>query len=182
MRKTTTAALALAAILAVGGGLAIAQQAQPGPGPGGPGGPGMERGERGWFGRRAQSPEMMQRMLDGKLAGAKAALRLTAEQEKLWPTVEQMVREMAAKRMTMREEMRGRMREAREQGKRPDMIEMLERGSQRAADRASDMKKMAETLKPLYATLSDEQKQVLGQALRQGRGMRGHHGGWMGRG
>lgn len=165
-RSIKIAAGVLAASLAVAG-IAVAQQAP----------------EGGWrFGRGTPpSPEMMARMLDGKIAGAKAALRLTPEQEKLWPAVEQAVRDGAAKRMKTRGEMRAKMDELRKTGKRPDMLEMLETGSQRTADWSADLKRFAEVLRPLYGTLSDEQKQVLGQSLRPMRMGHGDHGGWRGR-
>ena len=173
MKRTTKIAAGVLALSLAAAGIAVAQQA--------PGGP--EGGFR--FGRGTPaSPEMLGRMLDGKIAGAKAALKLTAEQEKLWPAVEQAVRDGAAKRMKAGAERRVQMDEMRKAGKRPDMLEMLDRGSQRTAEWSADMKKFAEVLRPLYATLSDEQKQVLAYALkpaRMGEGGGGRWGGHRGR-
>ena len=189
MKKATVAALALTTIVAIGAGIAIAQQTQ-GPPRDQPGmgmGPGMgagmgDHGPGGMMGRRQPpSPEVMQRMLDGKIAGTKAALRLTAEQERLWPAVEQAVRDGAAKRMKMREEMRGRFEQMRKDGKKPDMLEMIDRMSERSGQASADLKKFAETIRPLYATLSDEQKQVLAASLRPKWAGEHQRGGMMGR-
>lgn len=129
-----------------------------------------ERG-RGWR-REPPSPEMLQRMLDGRLAGAKAALRLTPEQERLWSPVEEVMRQNAAQRMAMREQMRG------DRGERRDMLERLDTMGERLSTRATEVKKLAEALRPLYATLSDDQKDVLRYEMRHamGGGMRGGRG------
>lgn len=167
MRRSVKIALAVAAAAIVGAGFAIAQH-----------GPrhGMEHG----FGRGTPpSPEMMGRMLDGRIAGARAALRLTAEQEKLWPAVEQAVREAAGRVRSKMTERRAMREEMQKSGKRPDVLEMLERGSQRTAEMSAEMKKISEALRPLHATLTDEQKEALGFALRPIR--LGHRGmGWRG--
>lgn len=183
MKKTTVAALALTTVVAIGAGIALAQQVQGPP----PDQPGMERGwgdhgyGRMWGRGQPPSPEVMQRMLDGRIAGTKAALRLTPEQERLWPAVEQAVRDGAAKHMKARADMRARFEEARTSGKRPDMLEMLDRMSAHSAQRSTDLKTFAETIRPLYSTLSDEQKQVLAASLRQHKGGGHGHGGMIGR-
>lgn len=173
MRRSFKIAAGVLAVSMVAAGIAVAQQAPDGAG--------------GWrFGHGGPpSPEVMGRMLDGRIAGAKTALRLTPEQEKLWPAIEQAVRDGAAKRMKTRADMRTKFDEMRKAGKRPDMLEMLETGSQRSAEWSADMKRFADVLRPLYTTLSDEQKQALGLALRpmrMGHGEHGGHGGgWRGR-
>jgi LTXXQ motif family protein len=166
MNRSVKIVLGVIAASVVAAGFAIAQTP---PGPDG-----------GWrFGRTPPSPEMMGRMLDGKIAGAKAALRLTPEQEKLWPGVEQAVRAGAAKRSAARAEMRARVDEARKAGKAPDLLDMLDRGSARTAELSTDMKAFAEAIRPLYATLTEEQKQVLAASIRpmrMGGGWREHRG------
>jgi zinc resistance-associated protein len=168
--KSTTLKLLAATLVIVVGGFAFAQQP-----------PGRDGGFR--FGRgMPASPEVVQRMVDGRIAGAKAALRLTPEQETLWPAVEQAVRDGAAKRMRVGEERRGRREAGAKEGKRPDMLEMIERGSERTAEISAGLKRFGEALRPLYATLSDDQKQVLSASLKPMRmgawgGRHGRHGG-----
>ena len=189
MKRTTAAVLAGALLLAVPAGYTLAQGGagpdmkgpgmQGGQGPGmhdgrGPGGDGPHGGRRG-----APSPEMMERMLEGKLAGTKAALKLSAAQEQLWPAVESAVRENTQQRMAMRQQMRT---EREQRTERPDMLQRLDTMSERMAMRATQAKTLADALRPLYATLSPEQKDVLRYSLRDGfghgGGRRAHGGGW----
>lgn len=160
----------------------------------------------GW---QRMSPETRARLDEGKLAMAKTALKLTADQEKLWTPVEAQVRTFfkdrdakMAERMKMRAE-----RKAQKDAKdttdktRPDMSERFEKMSQNMTERAERMKAFSGTFKPFYASLSDEQKEVLRPLVRdlmpgmggRGHGKRwaqgggwgghgkGHHGGWGGR-
>jgi hypothetical protein len=156
--RATLLGAALAVAMAGASGLAVAQQATA-PGAAVKG----EQAHRG-HGQPRPSPEVIQRMIDGRLAGVKAALRLTPDQEKLWPAVENAIRANANERMQLRQQ----MRQAREQGAaRPDMIQRLEQASSRLEARAAAVKRLAEAVKPLYATLSDDQKQVLRLTARQ---------------
>ncbi len=165
--KTKALALALGVALAGAGGLAVAQQA-PAPGAATEGDQGSHGAQRGRWQR--PSPELRQRMIDGRLAGAKAALRLSPDQEKLWSPVEQVIRENAAERARWREEMH-KLRA--ERGERGNLVEGLERISQRTAARATELKRLADAMKPLYGTLSDEQKQVLRYAVAERMHQRG---------
>ena len=138
-------------------------------------------------GFRPPSPDTMQRMLDGRLAAAKAALRLSEAQLKLWAPVEDLAKQGHARREQRMREMQGRGGPP-VPGAELALPDRLDRMSQMMAERATQTKAMSEALKPLYATLSDEQKAVLGPALRQlagfgpgsggkGRGGMGGHGG-----
>lgn len=164
--------LAAATALGVSHVASIAQQA---PGPGG-----QMRAER----RPPPSPETMQRLLDGRIASAKTMLRLTEAQQKLWAPVEELVRKSHADRAKRMEEFRQNQAPGGRGGPRADvpLPDRLDRMSQAMATRAQNAKAMADAVKPLYASLSDEQKQVLGPALREltgfgpGRGHGGRHG------
>jgi len=184
MKRSVAIALAGAVLLAVPAGLTLAQGGPPeGKGPGmmqgqGPGGD----GQRGWR-RQPPSPEMIQRMLDGKLAGAKAALKLTADQEKHWPGIEKVIRDNAAERLAFREKMRAERGPGGQRGQQRDMLEGLDTMSERMTTRAAQVKKLADALRPLYATLSAEQKDVLRYTMRDAfGGGKGHGGGRHGRG
>ena len=61
-------------------------------------------------------------MLDAKLAGMKAGLRLTPDQEKLWAPFESAVKDAAKARM----DAMGQMMQAHEQGERMSPIDHLE--------------------------------------------------------
>jgi len=117
------------------------------------------------------SPETMQHLLDGRIAMIKTALQLNPDQEKLWAPVEQVIRDNAATRakaMTERHDGEG-------DGKM-DPIARLESMSKRASVRAANTQKLADALKPLYATLSDEQKAVAVLILELHGGRRGGPG------
>ncbi len=133
---------------------------------------------------------------DARIAGLRAGLRLSAEQEKHWPAVEAALREMQkerlqrieerqktrAERRETRQEMREARREAREAGKpvdRPvpgDMIERLRRGADAMSTRADSMKRLADAAEPLYKSLDDGQKRRLAVLMRGG--MRPAAAGW----
>lgn len=165
MKKLSRSAwIAIAAVIAVPATVAIAK--------------GYHHG--GWHN---MSPETRMRLEEGKIAGAKAALKLSAEQEKLWEPVEAQVRtffkdrqERFAERQKMREERKKQKAEGKDVAK-PDMAERVEKMSQHMAERAERMKAFSEAFKPFYASLSDEQKDVLRPLARKLLpGMGGHHG------
>ncbi len=171
--KFSRSILALTAALAVPATFAIAQQAGSGMG--------------GMGGMRGPSPEMMGRMQDGQLAGAKAMLRLTPEQERLWGPVEAQIRASFEERTKLRAEHqaeRAARREAGERGK-IGLPERLDKATEMTSKRVERLKAFSSAVKPLYAALSDEQKlvanRVLGHFVGGGKGGRGEHG-WGGKG
>lgn len=148
----------------------------------------------GW---QRMSPETRERLEDGRLAMAKTALKLNADQEKLWSAVEEEVRAgfkareaQRAERQKMREEWRkSRADDKDAKAPRTDLSERFEKMSERMTERAERMKAFATAFKPFYASLSDEQKDVLRPLMRDlMRGEGGHggkhwghgrgHGGW----
>ena len=156
--------------------------------------PAVEKNET----RRGPSPETLARLQDGRIAFAKAALKLSADQEKLWAPVETNIRanfderqKARAERQAKREERKAKGEEGnREKLALPERIEKrserLTKQAERLTKRAAKEKEFAETLKPLYATFSEEQKAVAGRVLahfgKDGHGQRGprwamHRGG-----
>ena len=118
-------------------------------------------------------------LLDARVAGLKAGLKLTPDQEKLWPPFETAVRDAAKMRMEHMKAMMDRMQKMRhmdmtepmqdtddtkdmgppDQAVSPvDRVEVL---AQRMLDRGAAMK-VADTAKPLYASLDDTQKRLFG--------------------
>jgi hypothetical protein len=130
------------------------------------------------------SPETSARLEDGRIAMAKTALKLNEEQEKLWAPVEEQVRADYAERRKRREQWREKHAERRDGHGRDELTlpERVERRGERMTTRATRMsaraektKEFAEVLKPFYASLSDEQKEVADVVLsRFARGMKGH--------
>jgi LTXXQ motif family protein len=137
--------------------------------------------------KRGPSPETLARLEDGRIAMIKAALKLSPEQEKLFAPVEEKIRAGFADRRKAREEWAKKREEWRaEKGKHEQVSlpERMEKRSQRLneiaakmTERAQKAKEYAEVLKPLYASLSDEQKAVASQVLGHfGQDRRGHFG------
>jgi hypothetical protein len=101
-------------------------------------------------------------MLDAKLAGMKAGLGLTADQEKLWSPFESAVRDADRSRVgAMRQ-----MMQMREQGERTSPIDHLEAMADRLSQSATNIKKIADAAKPLYDSLNESQKHNFGMLGR----------------
>jgi hypothetical protein len=113
--------------------------------------------------------------LDAKLAGLKAGLRLTSDQDKLWPPFETAIREAAKLHMDQMKSMIDRMRKMHEMmmqrtepGEGGSPIDRLEVLGQHLSERGAAIEKVADAGKPLYASLDDSQKRrfvMLGRAL-----------------
>jgi hypothetical protein len=130
--------------------------------------------------RPRMSADVRARLLEGRLAMAKTALKLNNEQLALWGPVETHLRTAAAEREKRWQERR-QLREKLRQGdarQRPSLADRLDRASERAARRAERLKAFAEVFKPFYASLSDDQKAVAGVVLRQARGFHGRRERW----
>jgi LTXXQ motif family protein len=122
--------------------------------------------------RERPSADTIARLQDGRIAMAKAALRLSDTQAKLWTPLEEQIRASLAERAKARQD---REQAWREGAPRQDLAERLEQASQRMTQRAEHMKAFTAAFKNLYATLSDEQKPLARLVLRaMGRGH--HHG------
>jgi len=133
---------------------------------------------------------------DARIAALHAGLTLTPDQEKLWPPVEGVLKDMAKKRADRFEKMRAE----REQSKGPiDPMLRLRRGAEFMSETGADLKRLADTAQPLYDKLDDAQKNRLQVLVRHGMhegfrqhamrrfgewGERFHHWreGWMGHG
>ncbi len=112
-------------------------------------------------------------MLDARLAGMKAALKLTPDQEKNWAPFEAAVRDAAKARMeavrAMHEAMRG--------GERPSPIDHMNMMADRLAKASADLKAIAGAAKPLFDSLDETQKRHFGPlvlTLRERGPQEGH--------
>jgi zinc resistance-associated protein len=102
-------------------------------------------------------------MLDDHIAGLKAGLHLTADQEKNWAAFEGAIRAIVKDRM---ERMR-QMREARKDDSHEfSPIDRMRMRSDRLAKGSADLKTLADAATPLYASLDETQKRDFGPLFR----------------
>ncbi len=132
-----------------------------------------------------------QALLNAKLAGLKAGVQLTPDQEKLWGPFEAAVRDAAEMRMRHMQDMMQRMGKMHMEGMdhpgrlddmdmgeggRPSPLDRLDALANRLTEVGAALKKVADTGKPLYASLDDQQKRIFGFLAREMMRM-DHHGG-----
>lgn len=137
-----------------------------------------------WFREHMQhmrlSPEDRAALADARIAAVHAGLKLTADQEKLWPPVESAVRDLVKLRIDRANARMKAMDEAEAEGQpRPDdnpVAHLRERADNMAASAAA-MMKIADAADPLYKTLDDGQKRRLAILTHHG-GHFGAGGGW----
>jgi Ni/Co efflux regulator RcnB len=101
-------------------------------------------------------------MMDAKLAGMKAGLGLTGDQEKLWSPFESAVKDADKSRM----DAMGEMMRMRAQGEPMSPIDHLEAMADRLSQGATNVKKIADAAKPLYDSLDESQKHKFGMLGR----------------
>ncbi len=132
--------------------------------------------------RGRMTAEDAQALVDARVAGLKAGLKLTPDQEKNWPAVEAAIRDLAKERIARMEERRAR-RQARREGQEQqeqtqrDGIALLRQRADALTRRAANLKRLADAAEPLYKSLDDNQKRRL-QFLVRGLPARGEGGGW----
>ena len=148
MRKFAIAAIA---VLAIAGSTAVYAQ------------------HRHWgHGFSRMSPEDRSAYADARIAAVHAGLKLTADQEKLWPPVEAAVREFAKLRID-RANARMTSKDDSSQQKPDDPVSRLRERADNMAASAAAMKKIADAADPLYKTLDDGQKRRLAVLTRMDR-------------
>jgi zinc resistance-associated protein len=142
-----TAALAIA-----GGSLVYAQQ-----------GPRPNDGPR-W----RPTAEDMSAFGDARIAAIKEGLKLTADQQKLWPPFEKALRDRAKARSD-------RFAARASADKPADPVERLQLRAQRMSEAGTSLKSIADAAGPLYKSLDDAQKHRF-NVLARLEGPRGHGG------
>lgn len=163
MKRIILIAASSAAMIAAT--MAIAQP-QPIPPVGGSDGTRQERSEQRdqrrneWRERRA---ERMTERLNERLAKVRADLKLKPEQVPLFDTLEGVIKKRAEERRTRW----ASMREQRETFRDADVMERLDAMSTRQSERAANTKQLADAVRPLWTTLSDEQKTVIRRSVRE---------------
>ena len=150
MRKFAIAAVA---VLAIAGSTAVYAQ------------------HRHWgHGFSRMNPEDRAAYADARIAAVHAGLKLTADQEKLWPPVEAAVREFAKLRIDRANARMNAPRDDSSQQKPDDPVARLRDRAENMAATAAAMKKIAEAADPLYKTLDDGQKRRLAVLTRMDAG------------
>jgi hypothetical protein len=162
MRKFTIAAVA---VLAIAGSTAVYAQ------------------HRHWgYGHMRMNPEDRAAFADARIAAVHAGLKLTADQEKLWPAVETAVREFAKLRID-RANARMNPPPGDSSAQKPDdPVTRLRERADNMATSAAAMKKIADAADPLYKTLDDGQKRRLAVLTHMDRRFGGRGEGWRHRG
>jgi LTXXQ motif family protein len=114
-------------------------------------------------GPRSVSTEDLSAFTDARVAGLKAGLKLTPDQEKNWPGLETAIRDVAKARIARFAEWRA---QAPAHHEHPDAIAALHNRAQRLTAHAGDLEKLAQAAKPLYDTLDEGQKRRFGKLMR----------------
>src|SRR5438552_15358075 len=154
MRKFTIAAVAA---LAIAGSTAVYAQYHP------------------WIREHMQhmrmTPEDRAAFVDARIAAVHAGLKLTADQEKLWPPVEAAVRDFAKLRIDRANaRMNVPQNQSQDAQKDDDPVAHLRERAETMAASAELMKKIADAADPLYKTLDDGQKRRLSILTGMGHG------------
>jgi hypothetical protein len=118
------------------------------------------------MGPASLSPADLAKLTDERIAIVKSVLQLTPDQEKYWPAVADAIRVRAQNRdarFARFTETVGRMSDesASDVLRNRDPVAFLDRRADALAQRSQDLKKLADAWRPLYPTLSTEQKQRL---------------------
>ena len=141
---------------------------------------------RPWFHDHSRmSSEDRAAFTDARIAAVKAGLKLTPDQEKLWPPVEAAVRDLAKLRIDRANaRMNARRDDSQDAQKQEsqnlgDPVARLRERADTMVATAAAMKKIADAADPLYKTLDDGQKRRLAILTHMGGRFGGgwrHHG------
>jgi hypothetical protein len=109
-------------------------------------------------------PADLEKLTNERIAIVKSVLQLTPDQEKYWPAVADAIRLRAQNRnarLARIVETVGKMSDERASDmlQNRDPVAFLDRRADALAQRSQDLKKLADAWRPLYQTLSSEQKQ-----------------------
>jgi LTXXQ motif family protein len=116
----------------------------------------------GWAAERLNAADLGT-VTDARINIVKATLQLTPDQEKYWPAIEDAIRARAKDRQARIASAAARLSEARDRSpievlRDRNPVDFLHRRADALAQRAADLKKLADAWQPLYQTLSPDQK------------------------
>jgi LTXXQ motif family protein len=154
--------LLAASVIATGfaGGLAFAQPAQQPPMTGTPPHAQMQHAEQRTPGR----------FIEGRLAFLRTELKLTAQQQ---PLFDKLADEMRATAKTMQERHAQRQQASAQVPATTSVLERLEQRSAMMKEMNAAQDRYLTAFRPLYQSLSDEQKKTADQLFAKGGGMSG---------
>lgn len=111
-------------------------------------------------GMRGPSAADLNSLTDMRVGLVKAALQMTPEQEKLWPTVEEAIRARSKNRLARLERLAELHDNASTDAVLGDrnVVDLMQRRADLLIQRGNDLKKVADAWQPLYKTLSQDQK------------------------
>lgn len=122
------------------------------------------------------STEDRSALTDARIAAVHVGLRLTPDQEKLWPPVEAAVRDFAKMRIDRANARMNAKPDDQDAARQDDPVARLRERADNMAASATAMKKIADAADPLYKALDDGQKRRLKILTRMGHRFGG--GGW----
>lgn len=181
MTRSRLALSALVLALSGAAGAAVAQPAPPAGPPGPPrmqGTPGMQGMPGGRMGAPRMSPEdataFAEARAEARIAALRAGLKLTADQEKLWPPFEAALRNQARGRAdwiaARRAEWASRMPPQGEPRQQVDPVQRMRQAAKLAATRADELTKIADAAEPLLKSLDENQLRRFNMLMRPGGG------------
>jgi len=138
---------------------------------------------RHWgYAHMRMNPEDRAAFADARIAAVHAGLKLTPDQEKLWPPVEAAVRDFAKLRIDRANaRMNAEKNDSADAQKPDDPVARLRERADNMATSAAAMKKIADAADPLYKALDDGQKRRLVALTHMGHRFGGGEG-WRHRG
>jgi hypothetical protein len=132
---------------------------------------------RPWFREHMRlSTEDRAALTDARIAAVHAGLKLTSDQEKLWPPLEAAVRDFAKMRIDRANARMSAMADDQDGQKPDDPVARLRERADNMATSATALKKIADAADPLYKTLDEGQKRRLRILTHMERRFDG--GGW----
>jgi hypothetical protein len=114
----------------------------------------------------AGTPPEWAALTDARIEITKAALQLTPDQEKYWPAVEEAIRNRAKNRQARLAKAAERLSEMHDKSpiealRARNPVDFMHRRADALAQRAADLKNLADAWQPLYQTLTPDQKRRL---------------------
>ena len=117
---------------------------------------------RSWHHEHARmSPEDRAAFADARIAAVHAGLKLTPDQEKLWPPLEAAVRDFAKQRIDRANARMTADKDGAKDAKADDPVARLRERADRMTASGTALKKIADAADPLYKTRDDGQKRRL---------------------
>jgi hypothetical protein len=136
---------------------------------------------RPWFQEHMRiNPEDRAALTDARIAAVHAGLKLSADQEKLWPPLEAAVRDFAKLRMDRANARMAARQNDNDASKQDDPVGRLRERADNMTASGAALKKIADAADPLYKTLDEGQKRRLKILTHMERRSddNGNGGGW----